>query len=66
MREINKWLSKVYTFQMSDGEPVNNPIGKCDHYNNRAKEGRPDWMDNVDFVMQIGNHFFYRTKPEFR
>jgi hypothetical protein len=64
MRKIQKWLATVYLHQ--GGRPVNNPIGECDHYNNPDKERRPHWMDNVDFVIQIGNHHFYRTKPQHR
>jgi hypothetical protein len=60
LREIGNWLPHVYS------QPKRNPIGECDHFNNPDKEERPPWMDNVDFVIQIGKHFFYRTKPELR
>jgi spore germination cell wall hydrolase CwlJ-like protein len=58
MTRIQKWLKDVYS--------GSNPIGACDHYNNPNKEARPGWMDRVDFVITIGNHHFYRTKPEYR
>lgn len=64
MAQIDEWLGEVYLHQ--GGQPKNNPVGKCDHYNNPDKEDRPDWVDRVDFVVKIGNHHFYRTKPEYR
>ncbi len=62
MRKIQKWLALVYLHQ--GGRPVNNPIGKCDHYNNPDKEARPDWMDNVDYVKTIGKSFFFTEQNQ--
>jgi hypothetical protein len=41
MAQIDKWLGDVYLYQ-GGGGPKNNPIFKCDHYNNSDKEARPD------------------------
>lgn len=46
--------------QVLDGSICDNTEGS-DHYNNPQKENA-DWVKNVDFVKDIGNHRFYRSK----
>ena len=51
---IEEWLPNVLngiTNDMTNG---------CDHYNNPQKENA-DWVKNVEYVMDIGNHRFYRS-----
>ncbi len=52
MGGFSTWLPQV--FLMDDPEKKNKFIhylsslqGEIDHYNNPAKEARPDWMDRV-------------------
>lgn len=58
-KTIRSWSNSLYN------APIAHDItGGCDHYNNPAKEGYPQWTRNVDFVRKIGAHNFYRTKPQ--
>ena len=57
-KSIEEWLPTVYT-------KYKDPTGGCDHFNNPQKEGYPSWTNNCDYVMTIGGHNFYKTKPQF-
>jgi spore germination cell wall hydrolase CwlJ-like protein len=37
------------------------PTGGCDHYNNPAKEGYPDWTQNCTRIRKIKDHQFYKS-----
>ena len=43
-----------------DGTISDNTHG-CDHYNNPRKESA-SWVNNVDYIMAIGEHRFYRSR----
>ncbi|KAI9556720.1 hypothetical protein GHT06_016511 [Daphnia sinensis] len=51
---MDTWLPEVYL------NP--DPTDGADHYNNPDKEGYPPWTNNVDPVIKIGNHQFYKSK----
>ncbi|KAG4066621.1 hypothetical protein HA402_007257 [Bradysia odoriphaga] len=55
---------KRITGRIYDGNDAD-PTGGADHYNNPDKEGYKSWMKNCDRKKKIGNHQFYKTKPEF-
>ncbi|XP_046449320.1 uncharacterized protein LOC124197814 [Daphnia pulex] len=49
MAQIDKWLRDVYFYQ--GGKPKNNPIGKCDHYNNLAlRSTTEDRLNNLTLM----------------
>lgn len=52
---IDEWLPQVMNGQIGD------PTHGADHYNNPAKENA-SWVSNVDYVMDIANHRFYRSR----
>jgi hypothetical protein len=60
LREIGNWLPHVYS------QPKRNPIGERDHFHNPTTEPNPSWLANVGERKELGNHVFYRTKPELR
>ncbi|KAJ6634868.1 Spore cortex-lytic enzyme [Pseudolycoriella hygida] len=54
--KIRKWSDSLY-----DAPKERDPTGGCDHYNNPATDGDPDWARKISKVRKIGNHQFYKS-----
>nr|CAH0108845.1 unnamed protein product [Daphnia galeata] len=51
---IDAWLPEVYLSP--------DPTGGADFYNNPDIEGYPPWTENVNRVIKIDNHQFYKSR----